>query len=91
MLLTCHIVFLARLCYDLYNSKLNCLVGLQAFVDSWANDIFPCFQAGLMDLAKKFGLSPEQFADNLKDNYQKHEVEQYPVEPVELAQEHVGA
>ena len=44
-----------------------------------------------MDLAKKFGLSPEQFADNLKDNYQKHEVEQYPVEPVELAQEHVGA
>lgn len=44
-----------------------------------------------MELAKKFGLSPEQFADNLKDNYQKHEVEQYPVEPVELAEEHIGA
>lgn len=49
-----------------------------------------CIQGGLIDVAKKFGLSPEQFSENLRDNYQKHEVEQYPVEPMELAQENIN-
>lgn len=41
-------------------------------------------------MAKKFGLTAEQFSENLKDNYQKHEVEQYPIDPMELAQEHIA-
>lgn len=40
-------------------------------------------------LAKKFGLTPEQFGENLRDNYQRHEVEQYPVEPKEVASDYV--
>lgn len=40
-------------------------------------------------LAKKFGLTPEQFGENLRDNYQRHEVEQYPVEPKELATDYL--
>lgn len=40
-------------------------------------------------LAKKFGLTPEQFGENLRDNYQRHEVEQYPVLPKEVASDYV--
>lgn len=41
-------------------------------------------------LAKKFGLSPEHFGENLRDNYQRHEVEQEPTEPSDLAREYIG-
>lgn len=41
------------------------------------------------DIAEKFGLTPEQFGENLRDNYQRHDVEQYPIEPLELAREKV--
>lgn len=50
----------------------------------------PCTQAGLDSFIRKFGLTPEQFAENLRDNYQRHEVEQYPSEPFEVAQEHLS-
>lgn len=46
-----------------------------------------CLQAKLDDIAQKFGLTPEQFGENLRDNYQRHEVDQYPGEPSELAKE----
>ncbi|CAG9861207.1 unnamed protein product [Phyllotreta striolata] len=49
-----------------------------------------CSKAGLDPLAKKFGLSPEQFAENLRDNYQRHEVDQEPVEPSEVAREFIS-
>ncbi|CAL1273727.1 unnamed protein product [Larinioides sclopetarius] len=48
-----------------------------------------CKEAGLDQLAAKFGLTAEQFAENLRDNYQKHEVIQYPIEPKEVASEFV--
>ena len=38
-------------------------------------------------VANKFGLTPEQFGENLRDNYQRHETEQYPAEPFDLAQD----
>lgn len=38
---------------------------------------------------KKFGLSPEHFAENLRDNYQRHEVEQDPNEPIVTAEQFV--
>ena len=41
------------------------------------------------ELARKFGLTPEQFGVNLRDNYQRHEVEQDPAEPHELAAEFI--
>jgi transcription elongation factor SPT6 len=41
-------------------------------------------------LAKKFGLTPEQFGENLRDNYQRHEVEQEPTEPMEVAKEYIS-
>ena len=41
-------------------------------------------------LIRKYGLSPEDFAGNLRDNYQRHEVDQYPTEPHDLALEYVS-
>lgn len=41
-------------------------------------------------LAKRFGLTPAQFAENLRDNYQRHEIDQEGVEPLELAKEYCG-
>lgn len=40
-------------------------------------------------MAKQFGLTPEQFAENVRDNYQRHEVEQPPVPPLEAAAPYV--
>ncbi|MGH0177772.1 UNVERIFIED_CONTAM: hypothetical protein FKN15_076140, partial [Acipenser sinensis] len=48
-----------------------------------------CQTAGLDGLAKKFGLTPEQFGENLRDSYQRHETEQFPAEPLELAKDYV--
>lgn len=48
-----------------------------------------CQEAGLGSLAAKFGLTPEQFGENLRDNYQRHETEQHSVEPEEVAQDFV--
>lgn len=48
-----------------------------------------CKESKLGGLAAKFGLKPEQFGDNLRDGYQKHETEQHPVEPEECATEFV--
>ncbi|XP_047532967.1 transcription elongation factor SPT6 isoform X2 [Vanessa atalanta] len=45
-----------------------------------------CRKAGIEPLVKKFGLTPEQFAENVRDNYQRHEVEQPPVPPLEAAE-----
>ncbi|KAK2185910.1 hypothetical protein NP493_217g02051 [Ridgeia piscesae] len=44
-----------------------------------------CVQAGLADVANKFGLTPEQFGENMRDNYQRHDVEQETAEPPDLA------
>jgi transcription elongation factor SPT6 len=49
-----------------------------------------CRKAGICGLAKHFGLTPEQFAENLRDNYQRHEVDQEILEPAELAKEYVN-
>lgn len=54
--------------------------------------IFRClmyFLSFIDGLAKKFGLTPEQFGENLRDNYQRHEVEQYPVLPKEVASDYI--
>lgn len=48
-----------------------------------------CRKAGLLGFAKRFGLTPEQFAENLRDNYQRHDVEQEASEPMEVAKEYV--
>lgn len=49
-----------------------------------------CTKGGIDGLAKKFGLTPENFAENLRDNYQRHEVEQEPVEPQEIAKQYIS-
>ncbi|KAM7309648.1 transcription elongation factor SPT6 [Ixodes scapularis] len=49
-----------------------------------------CREVGLDGLAKKFGLTPEQFGENLRDNYQRHEVDQFPVEPLVAAADFVS-
>lgn len=48
-----------------------------------------CLICSVDDIAEKFGLTPEQFGENLRDNYQRHDVEQYPIEPLELAKEKI--
>jgi transcription elongation factor SPT6 len=49
---------------------------------------YVCRKGGLDGLAEKFGLTHEQFGENLWDNYQCHEVEQEPTEPMEAAKEY---
>ncbi|XP_044731246.1 transcription elongation factor SPT6 isoform X2 [Chrysoperla carnea] len=49
-----------------------------------------CRKAGLDGFAKRFGLTPEYFAENLRDNYQRHEVDQEHVDPLELAKNYVN-
>lgn len=44
-----------------------------------------CRKAGILEMAKRFGLSPEQFAENLRENYQRHDVDQEAVEPTDVA------
>lgn len=59
-----------------------------------AKDLGPyamCRKSGICGIAKKFGLTPEQLSENLRDNYQRHEVEQEPSEPVELAKEYINS
>ncbi|XP_064619005.1 transcription elongation factor SPT6-like [Lineus longissimus] len=46
-----------------------------------------CTQSGIDEIARKFGLTPEEFGENLRDNYQRHEVDQFPSEPAEVAKE----
>ena len=48
-----------------------------------------CQENGLGSLASKFGLTPEQFGENLRDNYQRHETEQHSIEPEEAAEDYV--
>jgi transcription elongation factor SPT6 len=43
-----------------------------------------------VDLAHKFGLTAEQFGENLRDNYQRHDVEQDPAEPLVLAEQYIS-
>lgn len=49
-----------------------------------------CLKAKLGGLAKRFGLTPDHYAENLRDNYQRHEVDQDPVEPIELAKDYIS-
>ena len=48
-----------------------------------------CQENGLGSLSAKFGLTPEQFGENLRDNYQRHETEQHTIEPEEAAEDYV--
>ena len=48
-----------------------------------------CKKYGLNSLACKFGLTPEEFGENLRECYQVHEPEQFPVEPEEASVEYI--
>lgn len=50
-----------------------------------------CQENGLGSLAAKFGLTPEQFGENLRDNYQRHETEQHQIEPEVAAEDYKQA
>ncbi|XP_025986196.2 LOW QUALITY PROTEIN: transcription elongation factor SPT6 [Solenopsis invicta] len=50
-----------------------------------------CRKAGLDGLAKKFGLTPEFFAENLYDSYQRHKVDQESTEPATIASEYCSS
>ncbi|XP_001355099.4 transcription elongation factor SPT6 [Drosophila pseudoobscura] len=47
-------------------------------------------KAGICGFAKHFGLTPEQFAENLRDNYQRNEVTQESLGPLELAKQYLS-
>lgn len=46
-------------------------------------------RAGVGKLLDKFGLSSEQFADNVRDQYRRHEVMACPIMPHEAAQDYI--
>ncbi|KAH8335387.1 hypothetical protein KR074_000739, partial [Drosophila pseudoananassae] len=47
-------------------------------------------KAGFCGFAKHFGLTPEQFAENLRENYQRNEVTQVSLSPTELAKKYLS-
>ena len=56
-----------------------------------ANDPYNlCIKFKLSGMAPRFGLSAESFGENLKDGYQKVDVDGDPCEPLEAAQEYVN-
>ncbi|GFO10563.1 LOW QUALITY PROTEIN: transcription elongation factor spt6, partial [Plakobranchus ocellatus] len=48
-----------------------------------------CLNAKLDEIARQFGLKPDEFGENIRDNYQRHDVNQCPLEPLELAKDYV--
>jgi transcription elongation factor SPT6 len=48
-----------------------------------------CRDAGIGGMAAKFGLTAEQFGENLRDNYARHDVEQSPEDPLTTAEQFV--
>uniref|UniRef100_A0A8D8RJL4 Transcription elongation factor SPT6 n=1 Tax=Cacopsylla melanoneura TaxID=428564 RepID=A0A8D8RJL4_9HEMI len=48
-----------------------------------------CRKAKIIGFAKRFGLTPEQFGEHLRDNYQRHDLDQEPVGPLDLAKEYI--
>ena len=51
---------------------------------------YVCKKVGLGSLIKRFGLTPEHFAENLRDNYQRHEVDEESAGPLAVASDYVG-
>ncbi|XP_053375824.1 transcription elongation factor SPT6-like isoform X2 [Mercenaria mercenaria] len=49
-----------------------------------------CVKNKLDEIALRFGLTPEQFGENLRDNYQRHDVDQCPMEPLEMAADYIA-
>ncbi|XP_055550196.1 transcription elongation factor SPT6 [Wyeomyia smithii] len=50
-----------------------------------------CRKGGLCGFAKRFGLSPGHFAENVRDSYQRHEVDQEPSDPLDVGKEYVNS
>ena len=48
-----------------------------------------CKQAHLEGLVKKFGLKPDKLGENLYENYQKNEIDQYPIGPLATCEEFI--
>ncbi|CAF3525255.1 unnamed protein product [Rotaria socialis] len=48
-----------------------------------------CKQARLEGLVKKFGLKPDKLGENLYENYQKNEIDQYPIGPTATCEEFI--
>ena len=48
-----------------------------------------CKQAHLEGLVKKFGLKPDKLGENLHENYQKNEIDQYPISPLATCEEFI--
>lgn len=46
-----------------------------------------CKECKIIQLVRKFGLSPEQLGENLRDNYTRHHVNKCEDEPLKLAKE----
>ena len=50
-----------------------------------------CVKFGVSGMAARFGLTPEQFGENLRDGYLRNEPEQDPSDVAEVAQEYLSA
>ncbi|CAF1645821.1 unnamed protein product, partial [Didymodactylos carnosus] len=54
------------------------------------NDLYSLCKQGKLDgLAKKFGLKPDKFGENLHDGYQKNEIDQYPIDPIQTCEDYI--
>ncbi|XP_068145157.1 transcription elongation factor SPT6-like isoform X2 [Drosophila tropicalis] len=48
-------------------------------------------KAGICAFVKSFGLTPEEFAENLRENYQRNEIKQETLSPMEMAKKYLSA
>lgn len=49
-----------------------------------------CKELEISRMAAKFGLTSEQFGENLSEGYQRYVIEQHVLDPIEAAEEHVS-
>ena len=64
----------------MYNDGCECTVCDVILVCCWF----------IADMANRFGLEVDKLAENIQDNYQRHDVDQDPANPLELAQEFIN-
>ncbi|KAG9508769.1 Transcription elongation factor SPT6, partial [Fragariocoptes setiger] len=63
---------------------------LAKFKISKRKDLYQqCREDNLSSLVAKFGLKPDDFGENLRDDYQRHNVKQHPAKPQEAAEAHL--
>lgn len=72
------------------NGKSGSKLAFSSFKIAKQRDAYSiCRDSGIIKLAEKFGLTPEQFGEHLSEGYSRHEIDQNPLDTQDIASEYV--